>query len=314
MNTFDIFVDSAANIPDELVARHDICMIPYTCTVNGVEQSTYDKTRPFCDCAKEFYAQLRAGADIKTSLVSEATLISAIEPSLAAGRDVLVITITESLSGTTRQAQVARDALLERYPDRKIFVIDSCNASMGEGLLALKAADLRDMGESVEACAEWVENNRYKLNSYVTVDDLKYLRKSGRVSMVKAIAGAILGIKPILHADGGTPARLTFFSKEKGRKKALAELLRALDENVVDLASQTVAIAHADCEEDALYLRDELVKRGAADVIVEYYDLCTGSHVGPGTVALFYFGKDRRSVTAPEKRSLLARRRQPVKT
>ena len=312
MNAFDIYTDSAANIPDELVARHDIRMIPYTCTVNGVERFTYEKDRPFRDCAKEFYTDLRAGADIKTSLVSEAAFISAIEPSLAAGRDVLVITITESLSGTTRQAQVARDALLERYPDRKIFVIDSCNASMGEGLLALKAADLRDMGESVEACAEWVENNRYKLNSYVTVDDLKFLRKSGRVSMVKAIAGAILGIKPILHADGGTPARLTFFSKERGRKKALAALLTFFDENVISPESQTLAITHADCEEEALELRDELLKRGARDVIIEFYDLCTGSHVGPGTIALFFMGKDRRD-PAPEEKPAAVGARVPVR-
>ena len=132
--------------------------------------------------------------------------------------------------------------------------------------------------------------------------------------MVKAIAGAILGIKPILHADGETPARLTFFSKEKGRKKALAELVRAFEANVIDPASQTIAIAHADCEEEALALRDALLAKGATDVIVEYYDLCTGSHVGPGTIALFYFGKDRRDATAPEKRSLLVRRKTLAKT
>ena len=311
MNAFDIYTDSAANIPDELLARHDIRMIPYTCTVNGVERLTYDKDRPFRECAKEFYTELRAGAEIKTSLVSETTFINAIEPSLAAGKDVLVVTITESLSGTARQANVAREALLERYPDRKIFVIDSCNASMGEGLLALKAADLREMGESVEACAEWIENNRYKLISYVTVDDLKYLRKSGRVSMVKAIAGAILGIKPILHADGETPARLTFFDKEKGRKKALSALLKYFDENVIDPAGQTLAITHADCEEEALELRDKLLERGAREVIIEFYDLCTGSHVGPGTIALFFMGKDRRD-PAPEGKPLRAGARVPV--
>ena len=312
MNAFDIYTDSAANIPDELLARHDIRMIPYTCTVNGVERLTYEKDRPFRDSAKEFYTALRAGAEIKTSLVSETTFINAIEPSLAADKDVLIVTITESLSGTARQAQVARDALLARYPDRKIFVIDSCNASMGEGLLALKAADLRDMGESIDACAEWIENNRYKLNSYVTVDDLKYLRKSGRVSMVKAIAGAILGIKPILHADGGTPARLTFFGKEKGRKKALSALLKFFDENVIDPKDQTLAITHADCEEEALELRDRLLERGAREVIVEFYDLCTGSHVGPGTIALFFMGKDRRD-PAPEEKPARAGARVPVR-
>ena len=312
MNSFDLYVDSAANIPDELVARHDIRMIPYTCTVNGVERLTYEKDRPFREAAKEFYSLLRAGADIKTSLVSEDAFVTAIEPSLAAGRDALVITITESLSGTSRQAQLARETLLQRYPERKIFVIDSCNASMGEGLLALKAADLRDMGESVDACAEWVQENRYKMNSYLTVDDLKFLRKSGRISMVKAIAGTILNIKPIIRADGESPARLAFFSKEKGRKKAISALLKSFDENVINPESQTLAITHTDCEEEALALKDALLARGARDVVVEFYDLCTGSHVGPGTIALFFMGKDRRD-PAPQEKPLRAGARVPVR-
>lgn len=160
----------------------------------------------------------------------------------------------------------------------------------------LKAADLRDMGESAETCAKWVDTNAYKLNSYLTVGDLKFLKKGGRISAAAAIAGTILNIKPIIRADGGSPAKLSFFAKERGRKKALTAILEACRQRAVNIENQTVAIAHADCEEDALYLADALKSQcGVKNIIIEYYDLCTGSHAGPGTVALFFMGKDRKT-------------------
>ena len=314
MNNFDIFADSSANLPDELTESYDIQIIPYTCIVNGAEKPAAAAGTPFQTLAKAHYAMMRAGADTKTSLIGESAFVKALTPSLEAGRDVLLVTITASISGTNAQAMRARETLLKQYPDRNIFIVDSANASLGEGLLVLGAAKQRAAGADVSAAAQWVEDNKYLLNSQVTVAELKYLHRSGRVSGILAFAGALLNLKPMLRADGSTPAKLVVYGKEKGRKKALAELLRAFDAGVVDLPSQTIAIAHADCEEEALALRDELVARGASDVIVEYYDLCTGSHVGPGTIALFYFGKDRRAALVPEKRPLLVRRKNPVKT
>lgn len=173
---------------------------------------------------------------------------------------------------------------------------------MGSGLQALKVADLRDMGESIEACVKWLELNSYKFNSYATVADLKYLRKGGRISTTLAIAGTILNIKPILRADGATPAKLTFFSKERGRKKALLALANEFSANVENPES-LIAICHADCEDDANELAAMLKERGAKDIIIEYYDLCTGTHVGPGTVALFFYGKDRRAAAPMAEKS-----------
>ena len=313
MNEFDIFADSSANIPDALAAQYGIQIIPYTYIVNGAEHPAAEQGTPFCELAKAHYAAMRAGADIKTSLIGEDAFIKALTPSLEAGRDVLLITITASLSGTNAQALRASEELLKSFPQRKIFVVDSANASLGQGLLVLGAAKRREEGADAETCAQWVEENKYLLNSQVTVAELKYLHRSGRVSGILAFAGAVLGLKPMLRADGSNPAKLVICGKEKGRKKALAELVRAFDENVIDPASQTVAIAHADCEEDALALREQITARGVKDVIIEYYDLCTGSHVGPGTLALFYFGRDRRAAV-PEKRPLLARRKTPVKS
>ncbi len=298
---FELFVDSAANLPDAIVKEHDIRVIPYSCIIDGTPVPAYDPAVPFRTLAKEFYAKLRGGADIKTSLINEADFEAALTPALEAGKDVFLITMTAGLSGANAQAQAAAATLKKKFPRRKIVVEDSSNASLGEGLLALRVAMLREMGESLEGCREWFEANRYRLNSQVTVDDLSFLHKSGRVSGVVAFAGKLLNIKPLLRANGTTPAKLVVCGKVKGRKKAISELLAAFDENVVDPASQTVAIAHADCEEDALALKVSLEERGVRECIVEYYDLCTSSHVGPGTLALFYMGKDRRGPQAEEK-------------
>lgn len=301
MNQFDIFADSSANIPSDLIKKHNIGIVSYLCTVNGVERSCYEPDVEFSETAKAFYDAMRAGADAKTSLVSAERIVEAVTPSMEAGKDVVFVTISSGISGTYNQALEAKQILEKTYPNRKLYVCDGANASFGEGLQVLKIANLRDVGVSAQACAEWAKENAYKYNSYFTVSDLKYLRRGGRISTTLAIAGTILNIKPILKADGGTPAKISFFGKERGRKKAIVALANAFSEYAVAPELNTVAIAHADCEEDALALAEMLKERGAKDIIIEYYDLCSGTHVGPGTLALFFYGKDRRSpVTAAE--------------
>ena len=294
MNNFDIYVDSAANLTEEMLKKTGITVVPFTCTVNGEERLCYEEGVPFAQTAKKFYEDMENNADIKTSLVSQAAFEEALEKSLSQGRDALLVTITQTLSGTYAQAVKAQKALSEKYPDRKILVVDGANASLGEGLVAYYSALKRDEGLSIEQCFDWAENNKYSVNSYVTINDMKYLRKSGRVSTILAVAGAILNIKPMLKADGNTPANLTVYSKERGRRKAVDELVNQFQANVEDPANQTVAIAHCNCEDEAKALAERLKQLGANEVVVEYYDMCTGSHIGPGTLALFFLGKDRR--------------------
>ena len=294
-NLFDIFADSAANLTDEMIAETGIKIIPFHYIVNGEEKLCHETGRPFKEVAKEFYTLLASGADIKTSLVCEQQFIDALTPSLEQGRDVILVTITEGLSGTFAQANKAAETLKAKFPERKIFVVDSVNASLGEGYLAYRCAKMRDEGASVDECAKWFEENKYRLNSYVTVNDLKYLRKGGRVSAVTAVAGAILNIKPMLKANGSAPATLAVYAKERGRKKSIDALIKAFEEFAVDHDDDTVCITHGDCEEEALALAEEFRKRGASKIFIEYYDLCTGAHVGPGTLAVFFFGKDRRT-------------------
>lgn len=301
MKPFEIFADSAANLPDELVKERNIRVIPYICTVDGKDMSTVTE-EPFRERAKAFYAAMRAGADVHTSLLTCETFIEALSPALEAGQDAILVTLSSGISGTYREAQRAAEELEKRYAGRKVIALDSANASLAEGLLVLRLADLRDMGESMEACAHWFEANRFKYNSHLTVGDLKYLKKGGRISAAACLAGTILGIKPIIRADGSAQTKLVMAGKERGRKKAIAALVRAFDENSTE-NTKTVAIAHGDCEEEALALAEELKAHGATDVLVEYYDICTGSHVGPDTIAIFFMGKDRRKdVPAPAPR------------
>lgn len=310
---FDIYVDSAANLTEEMIKDTGIKVIPFTYTVNGVEKPCYDSAVSFPEMAKKFYEDIAQGADVKTSLISEDRFTDSVTPSLEQGRDVILVTITQSLSGTYAQAVKVQNALKEKYPDRKMYVIDSANASLGEGLLAVGAAKLRDKGEDVEACRQWIEDNRYKMNSYVTVNELKYLKRSGRVSAIVAVAGAILNIKPMLRADGNSPAVLAVYSKERGRRKSIDALVEGFKANVIDPENQTVAITHCNCGDEALSLAEKLKELGARDIVIEYYDLCTGSHVGPGTLALFFMGKDRRAsaetATEPKKFGLPFRQR-----
>ena len=310
MADFVIYADSSSNISDELRISRDIRIVSYYCTVDGKELPCAEQGGNYSETAKEYYRKMRENADVKTSLIVESRFVEALTPALEQNQDVLLFTIASGISGTFNQAKEAAKALSAKYPDRTVIAVDSANASMGEGLLALKAADLRDMGESCSAAAEWLVENAYKLNAYLTVSDLKYLKKSGRISALTAIAGTLLSIKPIIKADGSELPKLAVCGREHGRKKAISAVLKAFVENVIDPESQTVAITHADCEEDAKALAEEVKKYGVQDIIIEYYDICTGSHAGPGTLALFFMGKDRRGDAVPApKRIALGKKR-----
>ncbi|MDE7163396.1 MAG: DegV family protein [Clostridia bacterium] len=299
MRNFDIFVDSAANLTDEIIKENEIKVISYTCLINGKEINCYEDGVPFAETAKKFYAAMRDGADTKTTLVNADKIMTAVTPSLEAGRDALIITIAEGISGTYNQAVEAAKELKEKYPERKILVSQSANASLGEGLVALYAARLANDGDDIESCHKWIESNKFNIHGVCTVDSLKYLKRGGRVSTALAIAGTILNIKPVLHGDENS--KLTVFCNERGRKKSIAKLIETFKENVIDPENQTVAIAHADCEEEALELAERIKALGAKDIVMNYYDLCTGAHAGPGTIALFFKGTSRLKPAAAEK-------------
>lgn len=289
---FEIFVDSSANLTEKMIEECGIKVISYVCTCDGEEVICYKDGSTFAQSAKKFYAAMSAGADVSTSLITQERFENEWEPTLKEGKDILMFTISSQVSGTNHQANLAAEALMKRYPGRKIYVADAVNSSLGEGLLAVHAAKLRNMGETLDTCAKWVEGNKWKMNSYFTVSDLKYLKKGGRISGAVALAGTLLNIKPILKADGN--GRIVMCGRVKGRRKSVAELAEYYKNYAVFPEGAAAAICHCDCEEEADALAAMIKDLGARDVTVEYYDIVSGAHVGPGTIALFFMGKDRR--------------------
>ena len=295
--SFDIYADSASNVTEELIEKYDIRIVPYTCSIDGKDFEAYVPGVPFVETAKNFYSAMREGKDTKTTLVNAHKIITAVTPSLQAGRDVIFVSITSGLSGTYDQAIQAGKELKELFPDRKFIPVDSANAAFGEGLIAYYIAKLRDEGKTIDECNEWAINNRYHLHGVCTVDSLKYLKRGGRISSLAAIAGTILNIKPVLWGDDNEHAKLTVMCNERGRKKSIARMIEYYKQNIIDPENQVIAISHADCEEEALELMEKLKQLGAKEFVINYYDLCTGAHAGPGTLALFFLGAVRNKLS-----------------
>lgn len=281
-----LFTDTSANLPVEIIDEYGIEVVPFSYTIDGVE---YIPEREFD--GKAFYAAMRAGSEVKTSMVNAGTFIERFKAALDAGKDVLYIGMSGGISGTANAALMAKQELDEEYPDRKIVVIDTLAASLGEGLLVIKAAEQLKDGVALDAIEETIRAQVPSMCQSFTVDDLKYLKKTGRVSGAAAIIGNVLGIHPILIGD--YEGKIVVKAKVRGMKRTLD----ALAERYAELAlskTETIGIAHADNEEGKAYLVQRLRDKGLTGKCLSVcYEPVTGSHVGPGTVALFFFGTDR---------------------
>ena len=292
---FQIVVDSAANIPAELVKKYDIRVISFVNYVNGKRIVCFDPDlTPEEERAKgrEYYDAVRAGADVKTGLVSSGDFEDLFRSVLEAGDDILYFSLSKNISGTYNSARIAAEELSESFPDRKIRLIDALNASLAQGILAIYASEMRAVGKSLDETADILATYPAKMNGVFTVGDLKYLSKTGRISSSAALVGNLLSIKPILR--GNKDGFIVQFKKCRGRKSALNTLVSLVCDNIVNPEEQIIGIAHADAYEDSLYVMEEIRKRvKLRGFINTSYDYCTGSHVGPDTIALFFMAKDR---------------------
>ncbi len=292
---FQIVVDSAANIPAELVKKYDIRVISFVNYVNGKRIVCFDPDlTPEEERAKgkEYYDAVRAGADVKTGLVSSGDFEDLFRSILEAGDDILYFSLSKNISGTYNSARIAAEELSESFPDRKIRLIDALNASLAQGILAIYASEMRAKGMSLDETADILATYPAKMNGVFTVGDLKYLSKTGRISSSAALVGNLLSIKPILR--GNKDGFIVQFKKCRGRKSALNTLVSLVCDNIVNPEEQIIGIAHADAYEDSLYVMEEIRKRvKLRGFINTSYDYCTGSHVGPDTIALFFMAKDR---------------------
>lgn len=285
--SYKLYSDSTCDLSKEILDTMDVRLFELSFEVNGNTYSGDMMSLP------EFYSAMRKGAMTKTSQVSPQTYEEEFERCIQEGYDILHLGFSSGLSGSYQAACIAKDTLLEKYPKAKIIIIDSLCASTGQGLLLIKADRLRREGMSMGELAQWLEENKYHTCHVFTVDDLEYLRCGGRVSRTAAVAGSILGIKPILHVDN--EGHLIPLGKVRGRRQSLDKLIDMVKERCGSWDNSEVCICHGDCIDDAKYCADkmrELFGR-KTKVNICYTGAVIGAHSGPGTIALFFMGDKR---------------------
>lgn len=287
MSNFKIITDSGCDLPKAIADNLGLTVSPLFVNFRGA-------TNPDSvdDGIQEMYAGLRAGEPASTSAINPQQWEDAMETVLADGLDVLVLTFSSGLSTTYQSAVIAASELAEKYPRQKIRVVDTLCASLGQGLLVWYACRKQQEGMELDALADWVTENRFRLCHWFTVDDLMYLKRGGRVSAATALVGTMLNIKPVLHVDD--EGHLISKAKVRGRKASIEALAAKMVQLALPGENDTVFICHGDCIQDAELLATIVKeKHGVKEAVIGYTGAVIGSHSGPGTLALFFLGKHR---------------------
>ena len=291
MAEYIISTDTSCDFPLEYVKQHQLPLVTLFYSIDGV---TGENGCPSSDVLKNFYDKMRAGSMTKTQQASIEDTEKVFREILKEGKDILHIAFSSGLSGTANAARLAAENMMEEFPGRKIIVIDSLCASLGQGLLVDYALKLQQQGKTMEETAKWLEDHIQNICHLFTVEDLKYLQRGGRISKTTALVGTMIGIKPVLHVD--PEGKLVSISKVRGRKQSIQALVNKMEENIGKYRGekQPIFINHGDCIEDANYLA-ELVKErfGYDEFLINDVGPTIGAHSGPGTLALFFMGETR---------------------
>ncbi len=283
---FSITVDTSADLPVRLLEKWGVTVIPLSYRMYGVERLS-PVGRDFTGQA--FYEAMRRGVEVTTSQIPPQRYIDHFTPLLAKGQDILFIGLSSGVSGSYCAAEMAAAEVQEIYPERRIRLVDSYGASLGVGLLVLAAAECRERGMTLNETAGYLLRLRSRVCQIITVDDLRFLKRTGRVSAAAAVLGSALSVKPLLK--GSAEGKLVLCGKERGRKRAIQALAERYRTLAVEPEGQTVGIAHAGCPEDAEALA-ALISRGRppGEIITACIGPVLGAHVGPGTLGLFFLG------------------------
>ena len=288
MHEYIIFTDSCCDIPPKMLKEWGVSYANMTFSFAG-EEKEYIGT----DISNhDFYERMRQGAHATTAAINADTFTGAFSSVLEEGKDILYVAFSSGLSTTVNSAHMAAEELKEKYPDRKIIIVDTLAASAGGGLMVYMAVAKKNEGATIEENAAYIESLIPHHCIWFTVDDLEYLKRGGRVSPLVAFAGGILGIKPILQMD--EEGHLIKVSTARGRKKAIEALANKYAELSYVEKNTPIFVSHGDCEEDARQLVALLKERHGAEVtLLTEIGPVIGSHSGPGTIALFFLGKER---------------------
>lgn len=290
MSDFVIVTDSSADLPADLVKDLDLEVLPLSFTIRGSTYHNYPDNREMSP--RDFYQLLREGEPATTAAVNVGEYTALLEPLLQAGRDVLILSFSSGLSATYQSSAIAASELSEKYPERKIFAVDTLCASLGQGLLIWHAVQEQRKGKSIEEVRDWTEANKLNLCHWFTVSDLHFLHRGGRISAATAVVGSMLSIKPVLHVDN--EGHLINMGKARGRAASLTALVDHMEKTAVDPGTQSVFISHGDCLEEAEKVAEDVRRRfGVKHIVISHVGPVIGAHSGPGTMALFFMGNQR---------------------
>lgn len=291
MRDFVIITETTADLPASYVEENNLVIVPL---YYQIEDTVYGEDKHLA--SKEFFDAMRNGATPTTSASNPDTLRKTYVEILESGRDILHLAFTSGLSCSYNNAAFVAGDVADEYPDATITVIDTLCASLGQGLLVNSAVQMKKDGKSLDEIVAWVEAKKLDVCHQVTVEDLIYLYRGGRLKKSSAVLGTIINIKPIIHVDN--EGRLVSCDKVRGRKKSLNYLvdtmIAGIDGYDYDVENEWVYISHGDCVEDAEYVKNQIEERiGVKNFLINDLSPTIGSHAGPGTVALFYYGKVR---------------------
>lgn len=291
MRDFVIMTDSDSELPWQIAEQYgiEVFLMPYT--LNDVDY-LYDLGKTID--INDFYRQMREGASAKTSARPPQDMADFFREILKTGKDILYLAFSSQLSAQFNSSMLAREEVLQEFPEARITLVDTKSISMGQGMLVVYAAQMKEAGWEMEQIATWVEENKLKMHHCFTVDDLTYLKRGGRLSGAAAFMGTVLDIKPVLGMDRA--GRLVPVEKVKGRKKAMKTFLKWIEERGVNLKEQIAVVMQADCMEDGEMLRDMIKERfDFKDIWLLPVGPVIGSHAGPGTLAVLFMGEERKA-------------------
>lgn len=290
MSEYVISTSTTADLTEEYIAAHKLNIIPLSYIIDDVEYPTADGKQ---HSIEEVYKMLRSGVVIKTSMINGAKYDEEFRKILDSGKDLIHIELSSGISGSYANAKVVAEKLREEYPERKIYCVDSLCASRGFGLLVSYMVKMQEEGKTIEEVYDFAEKTKLNVIHWFTVDDLDFLKRGGRVSSVSAFVGGMLKIKPILNVDN--KGKLIPLFKVRGRKKSITGMIDEMKKDILNPDGQMVYICHGDCIEDAEFAKKLILETfpTVADVQIGYTGSVIGSHSGPGTLAIFYLGKER---------------------
>lgn len=290
MRDYIIMTDSCCDLTAELADELGVEVLPLSLELGGKSYCNHLDGRDIS--FHDFYSRIRSGETATTSAVSVGDFEERMRTVLESGKDLLCISFSSALSTTYQSACIAADGLRETFPTAQIEVVDSLSASLGQGLLVYLCATEKRKGLSLAALRSFAEETRGKVCHWFTVDDLNHLKRGGRINAATALFGTMLAIKPVMHVDD--EGRLTPVAKARGRKASLLALVDHMAASAMDPAGQTVFISHGDCLEEAQFVADAVRSRfGTTDIRINFVGPVIGNHSGPGTMALFFLGKER---------------------